>query len=429
MKNAVYLLSIAVLALALYSFEVRRENEDLQRAIHAQYTNALTSASETLTTLQASVSQSLLFQDENALNQELDNIWRLSDQLRGSISGLPLNREVANNWMRYVGNIGEEARLAAENGDYESWQKKMETVSSNLRALSDEWNIATAMYFENDGDYSKWQRTLNNETEQGQFKNIAQNLKTYSETDFPLTASESDWQKKRDLKHLEGKEITKDQAIEALEIILPDIKDAAYTVTKSKDDAPYPFYHIQFVKGSRVGYADITVKGGQLLSFLSERPVQEDKNVSAQDVRELTMQFLDRAGYDDVEFVEFRENHEVYHIAVARVVGDEKALVYPDGIQLKVSKDSGELLGLNAMEYVQKENIKEEQTVNEIDWKEFFRPGTVVEEEKMIYTENELFELRLCYEVIARFDNKYNETFRVVVDADTHEVVKVEYMS
>ncbi|KGR79570.1 PepSY1/2 domain-containing protein [Ureibacillus manganicus] len=425
MKNAVYLLSIAVLALGLYSFEVRNENKLLERTVHAQYTNALTSASETLSTLQTSVNQSLLFQDQNALNKELDNIWRLSDQLRASLSGLPLNREVANNWMKYIGSIGEEARLAAEKGNYEAWHEKMGVVGSNLRNLSNEWEVATSRYFENDGDFSKWQRVLNNETEQDQFANVASNLKTYSETDFPLTASESDWLKKRELQNLDDKEITKEQAIDVLELLIPNIKDAAYTVTKSKDTAPYPFYHIQFVKGSRIGYADITVKGGHILSFLSERPVQEERNISEQDIRDLTYQFMRNAGYEDVEIIEFRENHQVYHIATARVYGE--AFVYPDGIQLKVSKASGELLGLNAMEYVQKETIKE-QPVKAIDWNKFFRPGTFVEEERMIYTENDLFELRLCYEVIARYDNELNETFRVVVDAETHEVIKVEYM-
>ncbi|CAM5181326.1 Spore germination protein OS=Ureibacillus acetophenoni OX=614649 GN=SAMN05877842_103344 PE=4 SV=1 [Ureibacillus acetophenoni] len=427
MKNAVYLLAIGVIALGLYSFEVTKEKNQLERTVHAQYTNALTSASETLSTLETSVNQSLLFQDKNALNQELDNIWRLSDQLRASISSLPLSADVANNWMRYVGNIGEEARLAAEKGNYEAWHEKMNVVGSNLKALSDEWEVATSRYFETDGDFSKWQRVLNNETEEDEFKNIAQNLKTYSETDFPLTASESDWLKKRELKNLDDKEITKEQVIDVVEMLFPSIKNASYTVTKSSDNAPYPFYHVQFVKGSRVGYADITVKGGHILSFLSERPVQEDRNVTQQDIRDLTYKFLKNAGYDDVEIVEFRENHEAYHISTARVYGKEKAYVYPDGIQLKVSKDSGELLGLNAMEYVQKETIKE-QPVKPIDWKNFFRPGAIVEEERMIYTENELFELRLCYEVITRYENELNETFRIVVDAETHEVLKVEYM-
>ncbi|MBM7609385.1 spore germination protein [Lysinibacillus composti] len=427
MKNLVYLMAIAILALGLYSYDTKAENASLQKTLHAQYTNSLAGASEKLSNLQDSVSQSLLFQDEAALNNELDNIWRVSNELRSDISSLPLTREVSNDWIRYIGNIGEEAKLTAETGDYKSWQKKMSVVNSNLNALSDEWTVATSIYFDQDGDFSKWERVAGLEPDESPFKNISANLKNYSETDFPLTASESDYKKKIELKHIEDEEITKDQAIDVLEMLLPGIKDATYTVTQSKKDAAYPFYHIQFVKGSRVGYADITVKGGHILSFLSERPVQEKKGVTQEEIRKLAKQFLERAGYKDLEIVEERENHEAWHISLARVVdvGEEKAYVYPDGIQLKVSKDSGELLGLNAMEYIQKEQIKE-QPVKPIDWKTFFRPGAVVEEERMAYTENDQFMLRLCYEVIVRMDNKSNDTFRIVVDTDTHEVVKVE---
>lgn len=279
MKSAIYLLSIAVLALGLYSYEVRKENTNLQQTVQAQYTNSLTNASDKLSTLQESVSQSLLFQDENALNNELDNIWRISNEFRSTISSLPLSREVSNEWLRYVGNIGEEAKYAADNGDYESWQKRMPVVNQNLRALADEWTVATANFYQNDASISEWASVAEKETSESQFKNVTANLKSYGETDFPLTASESDWLKKRELQNLDDKEITKEQAIDKLELLVPGVKDATYTVTKSKDDAPYPFYHIQFVKGSRIGYADITEKGGYILSFLSERPVQEKQEL------------------------------------------------------------------------------------------------------------------------------------------------------
>lgn len=428
MKSAVYLLGIAVLALGLYAYDVKSDNVQLEKTIHAQYTSSLAGASEKLANLQQSVSQSLLFQEEQALNNELDNIWRLSNELRADISSLPLTNEVANDWLRYVGNIGEEAKLAAETGDYEAWHKKMDVVNSNLRALSEEWTVATAIFFEQDGDFNKWENVAMLETEESPFKNVQANLKNYSETDFPLTASESDYLKKKELQNLNDEEITKEQAIDVLEKLIPGIKDAQYTVSMSKPDAPYPFYHIQFVKGSRIGYADITVKGGHILSFLSERPVQEKIGVTQQEIRELSKQFLEKAGYKDLKLVEERENHEAWHIAFARAVGEEQALVYPDGIQLKVSKDSGELLGFNAMEYVQKEEIKE-QEVKPINWETFFRPGTIVEEERMIYTENDQFMLRLCYEVIARMDNDKYDTYRIVVDAENHEVVKVEYLN
>lgn len=428
MKSAIYLLSIAVLALGLYSYELRQDNSQLEQTVHAQYTNSLTNASDKLTSLQRSVSQSLLFQDQQALETELDNIWRISNEFRSSISTLPLSSEVANEWIGYVGNIGEEAKFVADNGNFEDWYDKMGVVNQNLQSLSDEWMVATSNFYQNDGDFSKWSSVALNETETSQFKNVSANLKSYAETDFPLTASESDWLKKRELQNLDDKEITKEVAIDKLELLIPGVKDATYTVTRSKKDAPYPFYHIQFVKGSRIGYADITVKGGHILSFLSERPVQQKTGITQQQIKELTNQFLERANYTDLEFVEMRENHEAWHISLARVVGEDKALVYPDGIQIKVSKDSGELLGLNAMEYVQKETVNEDQPVNPVNWETFFRPGTLVDGKKLIYTENEAFQLRKCFEVIARFEDNVNETYRIVVDTENHDVLKVEYL-
>ncbi|MFC7685142.1 PepSY1/2 domain-containing protein [Ureibacillus sp. GCM10028918] len=428
MKSAIYLLSIAVLALGLYSYEVRKDNKHLEQTVHAQYTNSLTNASEKLSTLQQSVSQSLLFQDEVALENELDNIWRISNEFRSTISSLPLSREVSNEWLRYVGNIGEEAKYAADNSNFESWHKRMPVVNQNLQALADEWTVATSNFYQNDASISEWASVAEKETNESPFKTVTANLKSYGETDFPLTTSESDWLKKKELQNLNDQEITKDQAIEKLELLIPGIKDATYTVTKSKDNAAYPFYHIQFVKGSRIGYADITVKGGYILSFLSERPVQEKTGITQQQIRDLVTKILNQAGYKDLQLVEMRENHEAWHMSLARVVGDDKALVYADGVQMKISKDSGELLGLNAMEYVQKEEINEDQEVVPIDWEAFFRPGTQVEDEQLIYTENEAFQLRKCYQVIAHFDNDLNETFRVVVDAENHDVLKVEYM-
>ena len=46
----------------------------------------------------------------------------------------------------------------------------------------------------------------------------------------------------------------------------------------------------------------------------------------------------------------------------------------------------------------------------------------------MIYTDNGQFQQRLCYEVIIVKDGNVPETFRIVVDAENHQVIKVEYL-
>ncbi len=424
MKKFAYLLGLFVVILAFVSFDLFTQNKDLERAVYATQSRDLSAATEKLSTLHTAVEQSLLFQDEKALNNELDSIWRMSSDLRKTVANLPIQAEVQNEWMRYLGKIGDNAKQAAATGDYENWQNKMGTVASNLHAFAEEWNIATVAFYENDGNLKKWSTNHTTNLKDSPFMNVSKQLKTYNETDFPLTASESDYEKKRELQHLKDKKITKNEAIQKFKNFFPNIDDSIVTVTKSSDDAPYPFYHIQFIHGSKIGYADITENGGHLLSFLLERPVKKDAR-SHEEILNTAKSFMNKVGYTDVKLSESRENHEAWHLVFTRVHADDEALIYPDSIQVKIAKDNAEILGVNAMEYIQEEKIKEQSEVP-IDWDKFFADHVGVEQVQKIYTGNGNLELRKCYEVIARLDNKTQDTYRVVIDAETHEVIKNE---
>ncbi|MGY4794849.1 PepSY1/2 domain-containing protein [Lysinibacillus sp. FSL K6-0057] len=427
MKTWLVVLTIAVIGLGAYSIDLHGDKEDLQRTVLAQYTDKLTDASEKLSHLQRSVSQSLLFQDEQAIHNELDSVWRLSSEVRSSIANIPIGQELSSEWMNYLGRLGDEAKRTAKTGDYEAWREKMPKVSTNLQSLSDEWTAATVDFYKHDGKMDVWLQQVDNKNPNTQFDTVKDTLKGYGEKDFPLTLSESDWQKKIELKALQDAVITEKEALEKVKYLFPIIKDATFTVTKSSDTAPYPFYHIQFHQGIRLGYVDLTEKGGHLLSYLVERPVDEAK-LSQEEVMKKAQEYVKKLGMKDVAYVESRENHQAWHVTFARVHPGDNALIYADGVQLKVAKDTGELLGANAMEYIQEENIKK-QTAKPIDWKTFFQDDIQVQEVKNIYTDNGQFEQRLCYEVIALRDGNTQETFRIVIDAENHNVLKVEYLT
>ncbi|WP_374963014.1 PepSY1/2 domain-containing protein [Lysinibacillus sp. RS5] len=427
MRTMLVILTVAVIGLGAYSVHMHKENTSLQRTVLAQYTNNLTDASEKLTGLQQAVSQSLLFQDDQAMNNELDAVWRLSSEVRSSLSNIPVGQEVSNEWLSYLGRLGDEAKRTEKTGDYQAWQEKMPQVSTNLQSLSDEWTAATVDLYKNNGNMDVWVQQVDNKKPNTTFDNVQKTLKDYSEKDFPLTLSESDWQKKIELKALQDSVITEKEALEKVKNLFPIIKDATFTVTKSSDTAPYPFYHIQFHQGIRLGYVDLTEKGGHLLSYLVERPVDEAR-LSQDEIKKKAEEYLKQLGMNDVAFVESRENHQAWHLTFARVHPGDNALIYADGVQLKLAKDTGELLGANAMEYIQEEKIKP-QTAKAIDWKTFFDDDVKIEEVKNIYTDNGQFEQRLCYEVIAVRDKNTQETFRVVIDAENHNVIKVEYLT
>ncbi len=414
MKNSLYLVGILLVAVLLYAVDLTKQNNELKQSMHAYYTNEMAAASAKMTQLSQAINQAQLFEDGEARDNEMQSIWRISNDLRNSIGKLPIHNGVANDMMSYLGRMGDQAKSGTQ-GD---WQ----AIAQNMNSLKEEWNVATARFFSTGSNYDTWADGLLEE--KSPFQTVSANLKSYQETDFPLTASESDYEKKRDLVHLTDKEVTKDEALQKMRELFPSTDGATVTVSMNADDAAYPFYHIQFARGSRLGYADITKKGGHILSFLLERPAN-DPQVTQQQAREMATSFLQKAGYTDAVYVEARENHEAWHFVFSRKSGD--AIVYPDSIQLKLAKDTGELLGLNAMEYIQKENLPDTTPV-ELAMENYFADGVNVEETKLVYAENTGRELVLCYEVIARVDHEQNETFRVLIDANTHKVVQIEQL-
>ena len=102
-------MGISCLLLLSYSlciiFLFKSKNTRLENALAVQYSNQLTSASEKLTKLRESVDQTLLFTDKEALEQPLEDVWRISSDIRNSISALPIDHETSTIWMNYLNRI------------------------------------------------------------------------------------------------------------------------------------------------------------------------------------------------------------------------------------------------------------------------------------------------------------------------------------
>lgn len=127
MKKIIWVIvsSVAVVFL-VYHFSVQSQNNRLENALAVQYSNQLTSASEKLTKLTESVDQTMLFTDKEALEQPLDDVWRISSDIRTSISALPINNETSAIWMNYLNRLGNGAAQVKDGKvPIEEWQKNM----------------------------------------------------------------------------------------------------------------------------------------------------------------------------------------------------------------------------------------------------------------------------------------------------------------
>ena len=143
MKKIIFVLVYSIAALSIYSIGKAAENEQLAIALSGQYASKMTDASAKLQELDTAVKKTLLFNESDGSEKAREDIWRLSSDIKNSVSSLPLDQSFSTSWMNYLGRLGNYAKEANRAEDYGAYHKVMAQASSNLRVLADEWEMAT----------------------------------------------------------------------------------------------------------------------------------------------------------------------------------------------------------------------------------------------------------------------------------------------
>ncbi len=425
MKKTLFVLAYAVVALTIFSIGETSKNDQLSIALSGQYAKKMTDASEKLDELNNAVKKTLLFKESDGSSKAREDIWRLSSDIKNSVSSLPLDQSFSTSWLNYLGRLGNFAKEADRNNDIENYYKVMTQASKNLDLMSEEWEVATAGMVSGRLSMSDWSDRLDGTKSQHDWSGMGTAVKKYTESDFPLTASESDSMKKKELQQMEDGKVTKKQAVERFKKIFPTVSNEIIGVESSKPGSPYPFFHIRFSERNSIGYIDITEKGGHILSYLEERPFSNE--VLPFDIlKEKAESFLKSADYQDLVFEESRENNTAWHMVFVRVEPRYKAKVFSDTIHLKIAKDTGSIIGLDASEYIRKEKT-DEQAIVKKDWQSFFHEGVKITKEELAYVEDDRLNQRLAhYLIVTKEEHGVIGTYAVIVDTETLEVIKTE---
>ncbi|MCZ2259478.1 PepSY1/2 domain-containing protein [Sporosarcina sp. G11-34] len=426
MKKTVFVLVYTIAALSIFSFGKASENEQLAFLLNGQYAEKMTDASKKMEELDTAVKKTLLFNEQDGSSKAREDIWRLSSDVKNSVGALPLDRGFSSAWMNYLGRLGNFAKESERTGDNEEYHRVMAEASKNLGVMANEWEVATTGLIDGKMSVKTWANQLDSVDAKHDWKGMGTAVKQYTESDFPLTASESDSMKKKELRDMNDHEITREEAIKTFKQLFPEISNSSIVVETSKPGSPYPFYHLRFAEGQSIGYIDLTEKGGHVLSFLTERPFGKE-SLRHDEIRERAESFLKDAGYGDTVFQEARENHTAWHFVYVRKESHYGAKVLSDTIHLKVAKDNGGIIGLDAMEYIRKE-ATEPQKITKKDWSSFFHKGVTVVEEELVYVENDRLDQRLAHYLLVKIEEEglEAETYVVVVDTETSEVIKTE---
>jgi spore germination protein len=425
MKKILFVLAYSVVVLAVFSIGKVTENNQLSIALSGQYAKEMTDASEKLGELDTAVKKTLLFNASDGSSKAREDIWRLSSDIKNSVSSLPLDQSFSTSWLNYLGRLGNYAKQAERIEDHAEYHKVMMRASENLGVLSEEWQIATSGMVGGKLSIGDWVNQLDSTKSEHDWSGMGTTVKQYTESDFPLTASESDSMKKKDLKHMEDAKVSKEEAIARFKKLFPTVSSDVIGIESSKPGSPYPFYHIRFSDENAIGYIDITEKGGHVLSYLAERSFSSEV-MPFEELEKKAKRFLKDEGYTDLELEESRENHSAWHMVFVRIEPEYKAKVFSDTIHLKIAKDNGEIIGLDASEYIRKEKTKT-QPMKKLDWSVFFHKDVKIINEELAYVENDQLDQRLAYYLtVTKEEHGEIGTYAVIIDTETSEVIKTE---
>jgi len=214
----------------------------------------------------------------------------------------------------------------------------------------------------------------------------------------------------RDAKFLEGQtEVSKEDSLEKIKVLFPD---AEY---EGEVSGAIPSYLYSTADGS----VEVSKIGGRIVEIIRESQGGEI-TISKSQAIGAGKGFLENIGYVGLDAVWVSINEDTAYINYAFI--ENGIIHYPDLIKLKISLSSGEVIGMDAQNFLYNHTTRyyseSGADVNEISYKEGFEP--IVKRRVIIHSEWG-WEME-SYEVAGSYDDAF---YYIYYDLETLEEIKV----
>jgi len=195
-------------------------------------------------------------------------------------------------------------------------------------------------------------------------------------------------------------------------------------ISKSGDGADIPIYSVFYEDGKRV-YMDITEKGAHPISILVEREIDEAE-ISLNDGLIEAENYLKQFGYENMGVLQSQQFDDVGVYTFLNIEDDVR--IYPDSVVVKVALDNGDIMGLNAKEYVLNHHDRkiEKPKLTSEEARDKVNQSVHIHDEHLSIIENDLDEEVLTYEFLGEMND---ETYRIFINAETGLEEKVEKLT
>lgn len=428
------ILTVGLIAISYWGYREHEEKNAL--LIHAEntYQRSFHELSYHMDLLHDQIGTSLAMNSGEKLSPQFVELWRISSAALTNVGQLPLTLLPFNKTEEFLSKIGDFTyQTAIRNLDDEPLSsdevKTLEQLYKQAAVIKDELRQVQHMSLKNNLRWMDVELALATEDEQidntiiDGFKTVEKGVGQFSEgkegVNF-LGASV----KEDTFKHVTGKRKS-EKAIRDFSKKLFNISDKTeISITKSGEGADIPVFSVFYEDGKRV-YMDITEKGAHPITILVERPLENSK-LSLNDGQLKAERYLKEFGYESMGVL---QSQQFDHVGVYTFLyTKDNVRVFPDAIVVKIALDNGDILGLNAKQYVmnhhEREIPKPEITIEEARKK--VNQNLQIHDEHLAIIQNTLGKEVLVYEFLGTLQD---ETYRAFINAQDGREEKVEKLT
>lgn len=371
-----------------------------------------------INSIENNLAKAVVSNGENSKQKLFNNIYKDCTQASEDLSRLPISHssvDQTTNFINQMGGFSYYAENKLKNGNRlsEEDNKSITELHKMSRYIQSILNDFNSTY---QGSFSVLASTKNYDDSNNSFNSMFGSMQAEG-VEFPTLIYDgpfSESQTKKDIKGLSQNIVSKEDAQTKVKNIYPNRKDISYDGETTGIFETYNFTVTN--EQNRKIYIQVAKRDGFVLTISSYASSDKDEKELTECER-LAEEFAKYLGLD-VKAVWSTKVTGMAYVNLTPIVND--AIIYPDMIKVKLSCNSGEVLGWEAQSYafnhVERDNLS--ASISESNARSKVSSLLSINSQKLALIPIEYGNETLCYEYTCSLDNS---TYYVYINAKTGE--------
>lgn len=281
----IIVLTIAVAGTAFWGYQEHREKNAVLLNAENNYQRAFHDLAFHVDLLHDKIGTTLAMNSRGSLSPALAEVWRVTSEAHNDVGQLPLTLLPFNKTEEFLAQIGDFSYQTAvrdldkeplSDKEYQALQglyKQSADIQNELREVQHLIMKNNLRWMDVEMALASGKEPLDNTIIDG-FKTVEKTVEGFSDTDFG-PAFVNMQKKDENFKYLEGKKITKNEAIQTAKRYAALGNNVKVQVEENGKGSDYGFYSVSIKnkENNLQANMDITKKGGYPIWFLLERDV------------------------------------------------------------------------------------------------------------------------------------------------------------